>query len=77
MHELAGLGTCCTSECKALWSETEEAPSFAIVVHTHTLHGIQTVQELVDRIHTDQMQWTEHLVCHNDSVLCAHTHNTH
>ena len=76
VYELVGLWTCCTSECKALWSEPEEVPSFAIVAHTHALHGIQTARELVDRIQTDQTQRTRAFNMHNDSVLCvcAHTH---
>lgn len=31
-----------TSECKALWGDPAEVPSFTIVAHVHALHGIQT-----------------------------------
>ena len=45
-----------TSECKALWGEPEEVPSFANVAHMRAVAWIQTARELVDRIHTDQTQ---------------------
>ena len=45
--------------------------------HSHAClyMGYINTQELVNKIRTDQMQRTKHLVCHNDCVycVCAHT----
>ena len=75
-----------TSECKALWGEPEEVPSFAI----HTVHGFLlsvvefecealeisevgaiTAEEVVTRIQSDQRREPERLECHSDRVYCV------
>ena len=63
-----------TSECKALWGEPEEVPSFAIVAHTVALHGIQTAQELVDMQTSDWPNTEDQSIlydCHDDCVYCV------
>ena len=51
-----------TSECKSLWGEPEEVPSFANVAHMYALHGSKLHENwLTEFILTKRR--TRHLVC--------------